>query len=109
MNFTPVTGWYYRTSSDRTASWTGAQYLGEFLQNNTGKGPFARSALPGETEPGDVIQLLREDGTVYHSLFVTAVAPALLVSAHTYDAKNVPLSRYRSAGIRFLHICGTRK
>ena len=27
MNFTPVYGWYYRTASNRTASWTGVEYL----------------------------------------------------------------------------------
>ena len=27
MNYTPVTGWYYRSASDRTASWTDTEYL----------------------------------------------------------------------------------
>ena len=31
MNFTPVFGWYYLSSSNRTASWTGVEYLYNFL------------------------------------------------------------------------------
>ena len=31
MNFTPVMGWYYRSSYDRTPSWTGVEYLYHFL------------------------------------------------------------------------------
>ena len=31
MNFTPVMGWYYRSAADRTASWSGVEYLYEFL------------------------------------------------------------------------------
>jgi hypothetical protein len=31
MNYTPVLGWYYNNSQDRTASWSGVQYLANFL------------------------------------------------------------------------------
>ncbi len=26
MNFTPDTGWYYRSAADRAAAWSGVQY-----------------------------------------------------------------------------------
>jgi len=29
MNFTPIFGWFYRSASDRTASWTGVEFLYE--------------------------------------------------------------------------------
>ena len=35
MNFTPIFGWYYLSLSDRTASWTGVEYLYNFLVNLT--------------------------------------------------------------------------
>lgn len=35
MNYTPTMGWYYRSSYDRTPSWSGVRYLYEFLTNNT--------------------------------------------------------------------------
>ena len=41
MNYTPVTGWYYNSSSDRTASWTGVTYLYNFLVGNKSVGPYA--------------------------------------------------------------------
>ena len=39
MNYTSVLGWYYRSSYDRTASWSGVEYLYKFLVNNMGLGP----------------------------------------------------------------------
>jgi len=33
MNYTSVVGWYYRSASDRSASWTGVEYLFKFLTN----------------------------------------------------------------------------
>ena len=41
MNYTPIFGWYYRSSSDRTASWTGVEYLYNFLIGNRSVGPYA--------------------------------------------------------------------
>ena len=38
MNFTPVTGWFYRSADDRTASWTGVEYLYRFLLGHCGGG-----------------------------------------------------------------------
>ena len=32
MNFTPTFGWYYKSLNDRTPSWTGVQYLYNFLK-----------------------------------------------------------------------------
>ena len=63
--------------------------------------------------PGDVLQLT--DGTrFYHSPVIVSVGwPArpdtILVAAHTLDADNRPLSTYRYAGVRFLHILGVRR
>ncbi|MDE5667595.1 MAG: amidase domain-containing protein, partial [Clostridia bacterium] len=33
MNFTPTFGWFYRSANDRTPSWTGVQFLYNFLVN----------------------------------------------------------------------------
>lgn len=109
MNFTPVTGWYYISSSERTASWTGVRYLYEFLTENQGVGPFATEAYPGGLEIGDVIQLGRSEDDYYHTLIVTGFARGTyLVSAHTDDSRNRPLSTYTYNVARFLHIEGIR-
>lgn len=108
MNFTPVFGWYYRSSYDRSASWSGVRYLYNFLVNNQGIGPYARVVQQREAEPGDIVQLGTESGDFYHSPVITAITPTILVAAHTYDALDRPLSSYVYEAVRFLHIEGVR-
>ena len=109
MNFTPDVGWYYRSAADRAAGWTGVEYLYRFLMNNEGVGPYAREVSQAEAQPGDIVQLGRADGSFYHSPVITAVKPAILVAAHTYDALDRPLSSYLYDRARFLHIQGVRR
>ena len=108
MNFTPVLGWYYRSSSDRTASWTGVEYLYDFLVNNRGVGPYERIVPQWEAKPGDIVQLGTENDGFYHSPVIIAVEPTITVAAHTYDALDRPLSSYTYEFVRFLHIEGVR-
>lgn len=108
MNYTPVMGWYYRTSSDRTASWSGVEYLYNFLVRNASVGPFAREVAWREVLPGDLVQLGKSGGRFYHSPVITAVSPELLVAAHTDDALDRPLSTYAFDAVRFVHILGVR-
>lgn len=108
MNFTPVTGWYYRSSNDRTASWSGVEYLYKFLINNKSAGPFAYEVSRNEVTVGDIVQLGRQNGDFYHSPVITAVSPTILVAAHTFDALDRPLDTYIYDKARFLHIGGVR-
>lgn len=108
MNFTPVTGWYYRSASDRTASWAGVEYLYAFLVNNRSVGPYGRIVPQSEARPGDLVQLGRYGGGFYHSPVITAVTPTVLVAAHTFDALDRPLSSYGYDVARFIHIDGVR-
>lgn len=108
MNYTPVLGWYYRSSYDRTASWSGVEYLYNFLVNNSGIGPYAHTVRQRDVKPGDIIQLGTETGGFSHSLIVTAVTPEILGAAHTYDALDRPLSSYIYEIARFLHVEGVR-
>lgn len=108
MNYTPVMGWYYRSSYDRTPSWTGVEYLYNFLVNNRSVGPFAHVVPQSEALPGDIVQLGTRDGDFYHSPIITAVTPTILVAAHTFDALDRPLSSYNYDVVRFLHIDGVR-
>ena len=108
MNYTPVTGWYYNSVADRTASWSGVEYLYKFLINNRSVGPFARIVNRDEAKVGDIVQLGRSDGSFYHSPVITAVTPTILVAAHTFDALNRPLDSYIYDNIRFIHIVGVR-
>ena len=108
MNFTPVMGWYYSSVSDRTASWSGVEYLYNFLVNNQAAGPYARIVSQREAEPGDIVQLGMRSGGFYHSPVIIAAAPTILVAAHTYDTLDRPLFSYDYEIARFLHIEGVR-
>lgn len=109
MNYTPVTGWYYISTNNRTASWTGVEYLYAFLVENDGIGPYAQEVPLTGLEVGDIVQLGRETGDFYHTPVVVGFENGdILVAAHSYDAYNRPLSSYRAAYIRGLHILGVR-
>lgn len=108
MNYTPVFGWYYISSGKRTASWTGVEFLYNFLINNESVGPHAHEAEEEEAMIGDIIQLGSQSGDFYHSPVITQVTPQILVAAHSYDVLDKPLSSYQYSKIRFLHIDGVR-
>lgn len=111
MNYTPVFGWYYRTANDRTPSWTGVQYLYNFLTTNKTRGPFAEETDIKDIKPGDLIQLSFRDNIFSHTPIVveTGVFPSLdniLVAAHTYDLDYKPIKAYSFEKFRCLHIIG---
>jgi hypothetical protein len=83
-------------------------YFYNFLVNNRSVGPYGHIALAKEIQPGDFVQLGTENETYYHTLVVTAVSPGILVSAHTFDALDRPLSSYNYFKARFLCIDGVR-
>jgi hypothetical protein len=101
-------GWYYRTSKDRTAAWSGVEYLHQFLVNNKSIGPYGHLVVMSEAEPGDIVQLGMQDGDFYHSPVIVAVEPVILVAAHTFDALDKPLSAYSYEVARYIHIDGVR-
>ena len=108
MNYTRDYGWYYISSSDRSPSWTGVEYLYDFLINNNSVGPYAIEVPQYEADIGDVIQLGRADGDFYHSLLIVSTYPMILVASHSYDALDRPLYSYNYYAARFLHIEGVR-
>ena len=110
MNYTPIFGWYYRSANDRTASWTGVEFLYRFLTENRSVGPYAEETDLRGLRLGDVIQLGRETGDFYHSCLVSGSRGGCpLVASHSYDAFRRPLRSYRYERIRYLHIAGVRR
>lgn len=109
MNYTPIYGWFYNNANDRTASWTGVEYLYNFLINNDGAGPFAEETDLKNLQIGDIVQLGRANGDFYHSPVVVGFSHGqILVAAHSYDAFNKPLNSYNFAVARGVHILGVR-
>lgn len=115
MNYTPIYGWYYTNPQKRTASWTGVNYLYNFLTSNKESGPFAEQVDAKDIKPGDIIQLSFGSSANYnHSLVVIKVGlnpgiDNILIAAHTEDRIDYPLTSYNWAYIRYLHIVGIRK
>lgn len=110
MNYTPILGWYYNTSTDRTASWTGVEYLYKFLINNKNIGPFAKEVSKDEIEIGDIIQLGNSNYQFYHSpIVVKKDNNNIYIAAHSDDAYMRNISDYKFYTIRYIHIIGIRK
>ena len=110
MNYTPVYGWYYISSNDRTPSWSGVEFFYDFITKNTGPGPFASVVEPDRIVPGDLVQLQNDEGRFYHTVFVLERTEDgdFLIAAHSDDYYERRLSEYNVAGLRYLHIEGIR-
>lgn len=108
MNYTPEVGWFYIDANDRSPSWTGVEFLYDFLVNNLSVGPYGREAFMQEALPGDVVQLADFEGDFYHTLVIVATMPQILVAAHSRNVLNKPLEDYNFDSARFIHIEGVR-
>ena len=110
MNYTQSSGWYYNSPDDRTPSWSGVEFLHDFLVANHSTGPYAVEAGPEDIRPGDLVQLGDATGHFYHTPVVVDVnRNGIYVAAHTYDAFQRPLNSYFYDRIRYLHIAGARQ
>ena len=114
MNFSGFEdGWYYINANDRSASWTGVQYLRRFLLTNRGTGVYGEACPLERVEQGDVVQLRDGNGVLYHSLFVSYVKEPItpqnvFICAHSVDARDRRLSTYNYASAEPIHILGAR-
>ena len=109
MNYTPDTGWYFRSLSDRAAAWSSVEHLYRFLVNNRSAGPYGHTVKRSEAMAGDIVQLGRADGSFYHSSVILQTSPQILVAAHSYDACDRPLESYIYENVRFIHIDGAKR
>ena len=102
--------WYYYNLNDRSPSWTGVEFLYDFLIKNKGIGPRGEECSAEEVKKGDLVQLdFTGDGRFSHTPVITDVSypvtpSGILVSAHTVDSKNRPLDSYSFKKARFIHI-----
>jgi hypothetical protein len=115
MNYDRTHGWYYNSTNNKSPSWSGVQFLRNFLIRNTaGPGPTAKETTALEMAPGDVIQLSFDGKVFEHSLFVVSIGsvPAvgnILIATHTDDSDNRPLTSYQYQKIRYLHVLFVRR
>ncbi len=114
MNYHSTLGWYYIDPNRKSPSWTGVNFLYNFLVSNQTKGPFGNVTNPTNVEVGDLIQLSFQGGPHFnHTLVVTKFGSPfgidqIYVSTHTDDRYNVNLVQtYTWKQIRFIHIIGS--
>ncbi len=113
MNPTPTFGWYYYNANNRSPSWTGVEYLYNFLVRQSGPGPVGIEVPMEQVQPGDISQFAGDKGRFSHSQVIVTVGkqPALdniLICTHTYDSLDRALSTYEFDRIRFIHMTGSR-
>lgn len=114
MNDTPTFGWYFASKSDRAPAWSGVSEFFDFMTGNgdfppilSRVGPFGYVTDKDYAAFGDVVQLANDDGVFYHTLMVTGnLSGDILVTGHSNDALDRPLSSYPNASERYIHIIG---
>lgn len=108
MNYDKNRGWYYRNGNDKSPSWTGVEFLYEFIIQNKGLSVFGKEVQESEIEIGDIIQLSFNGKSYGHSLIVIDNRE-LTIASHTFDSYNRKLSTYVYQKARFIHIDGVRE
>ncbi len=110
MNFDYLKGWYFRSMTDRSPSWTSVAKLQNFLlRKDEGVGVFAQIVAMQEIEEGDIIQLRQNKTHFNHSVIVSKIVGGeIYVCAHSNDALDRPLSSYNALALMPLHILGVR-
>lgn len=108
MNTARDIGWYYHSLANRAAAWSATAFLYRFLTANQGTGPYGWETSFDDAQPGDIIQLSFSAGVFSHSLFVVNTDPEILVTTHTDDSDNRPLTTYQYQLARVIHIEGAR-
>lgn len=103
-------GWFYKSLSLRSPSFSGVNELYRYAINNTlSNGVKAKVCNLQDVEIGDVIQLRQSKSIFTHSLLVTKILndsnnlkENILVSTHTYDCFDRKLSDYYILEMRCL-------
>lgn len=114
MNYTKDTGWYYINGNNKSPSWTGVEFLYNFLINNMSVGPFGKEISQYNVEVGDIAQLLFTGNRYGHTLVIVNIEnhynlSGIKIASHTQDNYNKPISEYGFEKVRFIHIEGVRK
>lgn len=113
MNYSKRNGWYYINGNNKSPSWSGVEFLYQFLVNNTSTGPYGRISSQEKIEIGDIAQLSFDGIKFSHTLVITSIITPfdlskIKISSHTLDNFGKAISEYSFQKIRFIHIEGVR-
>lgn len=111
MNYTKDTGWYYINGNNKSPSWSGVEYLYQFLINNKSTGPQADETTQNKIEIGDIAQLSFDGEQFGHTLVIVNIENkftlrGIKIASHTFDSFDKAISEYNFKKIRWLHIKG---
>ena len=109
MNYKKDTGWYYINGNNKSPSWSGVQYLYQFLINNKEIGPQAIEINQKEIEVGDLAQLSFNGKGFAHTLVIVKIENkftlnGIKIASHTFNSLDKPISEYHFQKIRWIHI-----
>ena len=107
MNYNKNNGWYYINGNNKSPSWTGVEFLYDFLVYNKGAGPFGKETTINNLDIGDVIQLSFDGVKFSHTMIVIQSSKSILdtlVAAHTFDTFGKKVSDYDFYKYRCVHI-----
>ena len=112
MDFTPDFGWFYLDANRKSPSWTGVDFLRNYLLDKRERhGPFAVESSPEQILPGDVIQMSFSGHAFQHTSVVVEAGlisrpENIFIAAHSIDSDFRPINTYQYKYISFLHILG---
>ena len=107
MNYDMNNGWYYINANNKSPSWTGVEFLYNFLVSNRSAGPKGIETTIDKLEIGDIIQLSFNGVQFTHGLVVVQNADNednTLIAAHTFDAFGRKVSSYEYLKYRCIHL-----
>ena len=114
MNYSKQNGWYYISGNNKSPSWSGVEFLYNFLTQNKSGGPYGYEVEQDKIELGDIAQLSFDGNKFSHSLVIVKIQDKtdlnqIFISSHTFDSFNKRISEYNFEKIRFIHIEKIRK
>lgn len=107
MNYNRLNGWYYINANTKSPSWTGVEFLYNFLISNQGAGPRGEETSIDKLKIGDVIQLSFDGVRFTHGLVVIQTGNSVentLIAAHTYDVFGKKVADYGFEKYRCIHL-----
>ncbi len=114
MNYSKQNGWYYISGNNKSPSWSGVEFLYNFLTQNKSVGPYGYDVEQNKIELGDIAQLSFDGNKFSHSLVIVKIQDKkdlnqIFISSHTFDSFNKRISEYNFEKVRFIHIDKVRK
>ena len=113
MNYSKEKGWYYINGNSKSPSWSGVEFLYNFLTQNKAVGPYGRVVTKENIQIGDIAQLSFDGNRFAHTLVIVNIEEIgnlnkIKIASHTLDNFYKAIAEYMYQKIRFVHIDGVR-